>query len=306
MEGGGRAQAAVPSAPRLLDARAALHVDDGDRPVVDHPPARALEAVAPVEVLHVDPIGLVEQADLGHGGAADEHERAVDRVDVADVVLADVGGAVLGQGAGGGRPPAHAREVRQGAQRRRERALGRVVEGPVGLHEPAAGHADRRVGVHEGDHVVQGARRHDRVGVQQQRVGRRGAPEHEVVRDAEPRVPPERLELDLGKVGADHVRGAVGARVVDDVDGHGAGPQRVLAERRQAGTDVLPRACPGDDDDVEHTGLGVRDRHGRRLELMGGHDGPRTLHDARLAARRGGPPSGGPERAELAAHAGPD
>ena len=80
--------------------------------------------------------------------------------------------------------------------------------------------------------------------------------------------------------------------------------QRVLAQRRQAGTDVLPRARRGDDDDVEHTGLGVRDRHGRRLELMGGHDGPRTLHDARPPPVRGGPPSSGSERAELAAHAG--
>ena len=125
-----------------------------------------------------------------------------------------------------------------------------------------------------------------------------------LLRDAEARVPAQRLELDLGELGADHVRGAVGAGVVDDVDGHGSAAQRVLAEGGQAGADVLPRARPGDDDDVEHTGLGVRDRHGRRLELMGGHDGPRTLHDARPPPVRGGPPSSGSERAELAAHAG--
>ena len=87
----------APAAVAFLFRRPALDVEAGDAAVVDDPPARLLEAVAPVEVVHVEPVALVEQADLVHRGLADQHVGAVDGVDVAELVLAQLGGLVLGE-----------------------------------------------------------------------------------------------------------------------------------------------------------------------------------------------------------------
>ena len=81
------------------------------------------------------------------------------------------------------------------AERGRERALGGVVEGAVGLHQPAAGHADVGPRVHQADHPVERAGRDLGVGVEQQHVAGGGAPQHHVVGDAEAGVPGQRLEL---------------------------------------------------------------------------------------------------------------
>ena len=85
------------AAVALLFRRPALDVEAGDAAVVHDPPARLLEAVAPVEVVHVEPVALVEQADLVHRALADQHVGAVDRVDVAELVLAELGRLVLAE-----------------------------------------------------------------------------------------------------------------------------------------------------------------------------------------------------------------
>ena len=58
--------------------------------LVEDLPAGVPEAVAPVEVLHVEPVALVEQADLAHRLGAAEHEGAVDGVDLARLVVAEL------------------------------------------------------------------------------------------------------------------------------------------------------------------------------------------------------------------------
>ena len=71
-------------------AGAALDVERDPGRLVEDLPARLPEAPAPVEVLHVEPVALVEQADLAHGLGPAEHEGAVDGVDLARLVVAEV------------------------------------------------------------------------------------------------------------------------------------------------------------------------------------------------------------------------
>ena len=71
-------------------AGAALDVQGDPGRLVEDLPAGVPEAVAPVEVLHVEPVALVEQADLADRLGPAEHEGAVDGVDLARLVVAEV------------------------------------------------------------------------------------------------------------------------------------------------------------------------------------------------------------------------
>ena len=128
----------------------------GHRAVVPDPPAVLLEAAAPVEVLHVEPVALVEQPDLLERLAPHEHERAVDRVHVAGLVLAELRRAVLRERAPRVAPAADAGEVRERARAAWETSAwprGRSV--PSRNSEPAADHPDVRVALEHGEQVVE-------------------------------------------------------------------------------------------------------------------------------------------------------
>jgi hypothetical protein len=88
-----------------------------------------------------------------------------------------------------------------------------------------------------------------RVRVEDENVGRLELSEGDVVGDAEAGVPVECVQPHLGVLGADHLRSAVGAGVVDDVDEHLAAVG-VLPERPQARPQQLQRPGRGDDDDL--------------------------------------------------------
>ena len=126
-----------------------------------------------------------------------------------------------------------------------------MVEGAVALLEPAARHADRGVALHQRHHVVERARVDLGVRVEHEHVGRPQLPEGDVVGDAEAGVPVERVQPHLGVLGADHLRRAVGAGVVDDVDEHLATAVGVLPERPQAGPQQLQGPGRGDDHDLK-------------------------------------------------------
>ena len=114
--------------PSVASARPRLDVDDGHARLVPDHPTCLHEPVAEVEVLHVDPVALVEEADLVERRSAHEHERAVDGVDRP---LRSTRCSVLGQPRGRTRPPADAREVAERAERSWKRPPGRVVERAV-------------------------------------------------------------------------------------------------------------------------------------------------------------------------------
>src|SRR4051812_49454701 len=98
-------------------AGAALDVEGDAGGLVEDLPARVPEAMAPVEVLHVEPVALVEQADLGDRLGPAEHEGAVHRVDLARFVLVQVRRPVLRQRLARARAAANPGEVGERGER---------------------------------------------------------------------------------------------------------------------------------------------------------------------------------------------
>src|SRR5205807_10437091 len=64
VEGNVVAKAAVTGLVPLDDGGPALDGEDGDTPVVENRPPLAVEAEAPVEIVHVEPVALVEEPDI--------------------------------------------------------------------------------------------------------------------------------------------------------------------------------------------------------------------------------------------------
>src|SRR5204862_7153499 len=87
--------------------------------------------------------------------------------------------SILGEGSGSG-AAGYAREVRQSAEQRRERALCRMVEGAVLLLETTTADADPRLSLHQLDELTEGLRRQARVGIERQDEPTPPAPEREV------------------------------------------------------------------------------------------------------------------------------
>ena len=218
---------------------------DGDRRLVPGHPARLGEAVAEVEVLHVHPVALVEEADPVERRAAHEHERSVHRVDRSDLHLRGaVGGerAALAAAADPG-------EVAEGAQRSGEGSPRRVVGTSVGLLEGRAADADLGALVEECAEAFERPGRDLRVGVESEHVVAVGGADGDVVGGAEAEVSIVGEQAHLRVVAGDHLRGAVAGVVVDD--GHGHRPRGAVGEQRlEAAPEQLPAAV-GDDDDVE-------------------------------------------------------
>jgi hypothetical protein len=253
-------------------ARPTLDMECPGAGFVEDLPARVPEAVAPVEVLHVEPVALVEQPDRGDGGGAAEHEGPVDRVDLARLVVAELGRRVLGQRRPRTRAAADTGEVGEGRQRGGEGALAGVVELTVLAHQLRPDHPDRRVGGEPGEHRVEGPGVDLGVGVQQQAGAGLALPQDKVVgcREADVAAP---LQVELGELARDHVRGLVGAAAVDHRHPHRRRPRWVGAEALQAAPQERFGAV-ADDHDLEV---------GRRI---GGHgdDASRRLRRARSRA----------------------
>ena len=218
------------------------------RRLVEDLPAGVPEAVAPVEVLHVEPVALVEQADLAHRLGPAEHEGAVDRVDLARLVVAQLRRPVLAERAGGAVCTADPGEVGEGAERGGERALAGVIE-LAGLGDQLhADHADPLLAPEPRQRGVERARVDLGVGVEQQHGLGLALAQGEVVGGGEADVgaseQPHRRELAL-----DHGGRRVGAAAVDDGDPHPA-LCRMLLQRAQA-VAQQPFGAMADDDDFE-------------------------------------------------------
>src|SRR5262249_37623369 len=149
-------------------------------------PAGKREAVAEVQVLHVEPIALVEAADVVERAPPDEHERTADRVDRP---MLDAGRAVLRERRWSAVAAADPREGRRRAERCREGALRGVVEAAVLALEPTAADPDLGMLVHQFEEVVERARMHARVGVEREEVASAAASDRDVCRGGEAKVP---------------------------------------------------------------------------------------------------------------------
>ena len=149
--------------------------------LVEDLPAGVPEAVAPVEVLHVEPVALVEQADLAHRLGAAEHEGAVDGVDLARLVVAEVGRPVLAQrpAAPSPRPtPVKWARALSGVGKERLQAWSSSPDSVTSLHPD---HADPRLGAQPRQRRVEGPRVDLGVGVEQQHRLRLALAQDEVV-----------------------------------------------------------------------------------------------------------------------------
>src|SRR4051812_23362764 len=84
------------AAMTLAYRRAAFDMEERHRTVVPDAPAVLAEPVAPVEVVHVEPVAEIEQADLVHGRLADEHPGPIDRIHWSGVVFVQLRRLVAG------------------------------------------------------------------------------------------------------------------------------------------------------------------------------------------------------------------
>ena len=140
---------------------------------------------------------------------------------------------------------------------------------PSAQLEPRSADPDLGLGGQHSEEGVQGAVGEPGVGIQDQDVVRLAAAQGDVVRGAETEVLRVHGQLDLGKLGGDHLRGPVARRVVDDMHPgwHSCG---VIAKRREAAAQQV-LATPRDDHDVErggrHRALLSASRPARRAKL---------------------------------------
>src|SRR5579883_3245672 len=113
------------------EARAApLVVVRDDCRMVDDPPAVLFRPPAPVLVLTIHEEALVEEADAGYGGAANEQEGAHDGIDLGEHVVVEIGQVVAPETTMVGEQPGKPRQLVEVRRRRLERAArGRVQIG---------------------------------------------------------------------------------------------------------------------------------------------------------------------------------
>src|SRR5919199_412480 len=112
----------------LAAGRAVLMLDDDSR-LVANDPTRLSRPQAPVQVLAVHEEPLVEQADLLDYGAAHQHARAADRVDIAWQVGVEVGEVVTTETAAAREQAAESRQSVERHFGRRKRPPRRQVQG---------------------------------------------------------------------------------------------------------------------------------------------------------------------------------
>src|SRR5713226_7560074 len=105
-----------------------LDVYDGHGGFVPGHPSGFPKAVTEIQVLHVHPVPLVEEADGIKRGASHEHERPVDGIHRTSV---DTGCAVLGKCMRHPRSTPYAEKVPESAGNRWEGAFRRMIKGPI-------------------------------------------------------------------------------------------------------------------------------------------------------------------------------
>ena len=129
--------------------------------------------VAEVEILHVQPVALVEPRRPRRASSRRISMNAPLTASTGPAL--DIGGAVLRERGRSAGAPAEAREVAERAERRRKGAARGVVEAAVLALEPAAADPDRAVGVHQLGSAIERPGRNARVRVQGEEVrgGRR-------------------------------------------------------------------------------------------------------------------------------------
>ena len=219
-------------------------MEHGRRRLVPGHPARAREPVVQVEVLHVHPVALVEEADVLEGLAADQHEGTVDGIHQPGLSLVEIGRPVLPEARAGAPAAPDAGEVGERAERRRKRPLRGVVEAAVVALQPRPGHAELGARVEQRAQQLERPVGHPRVGVEHQHVRGRPGADGEVVRAAEPDIARVPRQGHLGKLALDHLGRAVVRGVVDNV--HGDRPLGRMRPQRSPGTRAAaPRSGTG-------------------------------------------------------------
>jgi len=135
----------------------------GDRDARDEQdgPAAQAETQAPVEILAVHEVALVEQADLLQGSAPNQHEGTRDGLDR----LRCGRQRLPGQAERGA-----AEEVLQCAPRRRRQAPAAVLLAAIWIADQAAGHAGAGRMGQGGDHLLDGIRLDQAVWIEQQHI----------------------------------------------------------------------------------------------------------------------------------------
>ena len=243
-------------AHRLPPAARSPEVDDlGGRHVVD-PPARPAHAVAPVEVLPVHEVVLVEPPHLLQDAAAHDHARARQGVDLVGLLRVQVGEVVAREAAAAGEEAAEACELPERRRGRGEAAPAVELQAAVGVEDPAPRGARLGVLVHELHQGAEGVGAHDGVGVEEQDVPPLHPPEGDVVGAAEAEIAVVADQLRPGEPRLHHLGAAVPGGVVHDDHLH---PQALggLGHRAQGLLHQLPGVVAGDDDAQVRLGGGI-------------------------------------------------
>ena len=207
---------AIENFQRRSPATLAAEVDDRGRRHVIELPAGSVEAIAPVDVLAVHEVVLVEQADLVHGGLSHHHAGTRQHLDLGRLLGVEMGQMVAGNERVLGKEAAQARHLAEGRQWRGKAAAAVELQGAVWIEDFAAAGPGFRVLVQERDHRVQRVSAHDGIGVDQQRVFAGHLPQGHVVAGREPHIGLVANQLHVRKFRGYHVGAAIGRGVVND------------------------------------------------------------------------------------------
>jgi hypothetical protein len=259
-----------------LPARLAFVVQHGHVGVVPHLPALLLDAKAQVQIFGVHEKALVEQASLGQGLGPDEHKGPYPRVDLGRRVRRQERHIVTAKTPAVREKAAQAKEPVEGHFRCGKTTPASPVQAAILSHQPWTGYPGLGMGFHESQHVGQGQRRQQGIGVEKQGVP--GRQEIDRCGLSLPSVCHCRLsaalktqglqpqvvacgiapvfgadQTHLRELGSDHVGAAIARVVVDDTDLKG---EIALAgiDRRQAVAQQVAHVIVDDNDSqIEHT-----------------------------------------------------
>jgi hypothetical protein len=184
-------------------------VEDVGVRVVHHLPAGLLGPDAPVDILAVDPEGLIEQADLVDHLATNEQEGPGYGVHLVRLHRVEIGQIVLGHHLASRKQAAQTGEPEEGHRRRRNTPAAGKLQRAILVQHSAAGDADIGIGVHELHHPVDRAILDERVRVQEQDVVRPALADRLVVGPGEADVVLVLDEVNVGEALLEHLHAIV-------------------------------------------------------------------------------------------------
>src|SRR5262245_10781938 len=226
-------------------ARPALYVDERNPRLVPGHPAGELEPVTKIEILHVHPVTLVEQADGRQRFATDQHECSVHGVDWAGLNRRR---SVLGKAL---RRPARTSDTQEMTERAadgRKRTSSGMVKSTVRLHKPATANPNVRPRLHLMHESLKHGFDETGIRIEQQHKRAPAATNREIARGRESEVLGQRDTTGGRKLRGEHLERAVRRGVIDDED---ARPNVLaLLQRGQTCTKKCT-ALKGNDDDVD-------------------------------------------------------